>query len=488
MAMFTVKLILAVGMASPLLAQTASKQIAAHAQAAQEAERRNDFPVAVHEYEYLVHQLPRSPEMQSNLGVALYFNHEWARAIEVFKKASALSPDLLAPHLFSGLAWYQLAKPDAAVPELEKAVHLRPSDVIAHTWLGYAYVAQSRYEIAAKQFNAVCQIAPDNIDAWYALGQSYLQMGKDATRELLTIAPDGGRAWELAGEQSQLQGDSKKALADFQQASARRPDIPELHKLIADMSGGTVAVTSIPPQSKSTQEDALYRKAHDAEQDARDAFEHVLQLDPNSYRAHQIMADALVEEQQSDKGIEEYRTVLKLKPDLPGIHEAIGNILIEGGKLADALKEFQAELQIQPRSASVHMNAGRVLLMMGDDDGAGKMLNEALKLDRPPLETYFLLGKLDVRRNDYPAAIAALNRYLSTEKNASSAYYLLARAYRGAGDKEQMNRALQLYKKTSEDAGKRSLAQKDFGRLAEKNQIAEETTDPQGAAATGDNH
>ena len=104
-------------------------------------------PTAVREYEYLTRQLPRSAEMQSNLGVALYFDHQWERAIAVFRKAIALNPNLLAPHLFTGLAWYQLAKPDAAVSELETAVRLHASDVIAHTWLGYAYVAQSRYEV-----------------------------------------------------------------------------------------------------------------------------------------------------------------------------------------------------------------------------------------------------------------------------------------------------------------------------------------------------
>jgi tetratricopeptide (TPR) repeat protein len=486
MAMRALKLILAVSMASPLLAQTASDSIAAHAQAAQEAERRNDFPTAIREYDYLVHQLPRSIEMQSNLGVALYFDHQWTRSIEVLRKASALNPALLAPHLFSGLAWYQLAKPDAAAPELEKAVHLRSSDVIAHTWLGYTYVAQSRYKAASKQFEAVCRLAPDNIDAWYALGQSYLQIGKDATRELLAIAPDGGRAWELAGEQSQLQGDNKKALVDFQEANKRRPDIPELRKQIADM-GGTEIAGPISQTGRNSQEEALYREAHDAEQDARTAFEHVIQIDPNSYRAHQIMADALIAEQQNEKGIEEYRTVLQLKPDLPGIHEAVGNILVEAGKLPDALKEFQDEVQLQPRSATAHMNVGRVLLMMGDDESAGRSLADALKLDRPPLETYFLLGKLELRRNRYPAAIAALTHYLSTEKEASSAYYLLARAYRGTGDKEQMSRALQLYKKTSQDIEKRGLAQKDLARLADKNQIAEEAADPKAAALTGDN-
>jgi len=125
--------------------------------------------------------------------------------------------------------------------------------------------------------------------------------------------------------------------------------------------------------------------------------------------------------------------------------------------------------------------------MMGDDESAGRSLADALKLDRPPLETYFLLGKLELRRNRYPAAIAALTHYLSTEKEASSAYYLLARAYRGTGDKEQMSRALQLYKKTSQDIEKRGLAQKDLARLADKNQIAEEAADPKAAALTGDN-
>jgi tetratricopeptide (TPR) repeat protein len=152
MAMLTAKCILAVGMALPLSAQTTTNQLATHAQAAQEAEQRSDFSTAAREYEYLTRMLSRSAEMQSNLGVALYFDHQWERAIAVFGKAIALNPDLLAPHLFTGLAWYQLSKPDAAVPELKRAVRIGPSDVIAHTWLGYAFVAQSRYEAAAAEF------------------------------------------------------------------------------------------------------------------------------------------------------------------------------------------------------------------------------------------------------------------------------------------------------------------------------------------------
>ncbi len=231
------------------------------------------------EYEFLAAQLPRSGEMQSNLGVALYFDHQWERAIAVFHKAIALNANLLAPHLFSGLAWYQMAKPDQAVAELQKAVSLQPSDVLANIWLGYAYIAPSRYPAAARAFEKVCGLAPDNVDAWYSLGQADLEIGRQATWQLLTVAPNGGRAWQLAGEQFQLQGDQKKAREAFEQANARRPDIAELRTAVVAV-GGKPATSSVVEPSGSGEEDELYHQAHDAEQQSRAAWEKVSAIAP----------------------------------------------------------------------------------------------------------------------------------------------------------------------------------------------------------------
>jgi tetratricopeptide (TPR) repeat protein len=465
------KLIFFAGMAFPLSAQTIPSQAASYAQAAQDAERRNDFPAAVHEYRELASLLPANAEVQSNLGVALYFNHDFQPAIAAFRKAIALNPNLMAPHLFAGLAWYQLSNPDAAVPDLENAVRINHSDAIAHTWLGYAYGAQSRNDLAVKEFRAASQLDPSNIDVWYALGHTWLQIGKDATVKLLAVAPDGGRVWELAGEQSQLRGDHKSALDDFEQANARRPDIPELRASMSGM-GGVARPAPAAQSRRNSEEDDLYEQAHNAERNSRAAFEHVVQLAPDSYRAHQIMADAFITEKQDDKAIDEYRIVLRLKPDLPGVHEELGEALLRSGKPSDALNEFEAELQVQPYSASAHMNAGRALLMLGQDEAAGKMLDSAARLNRPPLETYVLLGKLDVTRRDYRGAINVLTRYTSSEKGNSTAYFLLAMAYRGVGDRKQMNSAIDSYKKTSQDAKERSLAQRQLKPADDEAEIA----------------
>jgi tetratricopeptide (TPR) repeat protein len=466
------KLMLCASMALPLRAQTDDEEIAAHARAAQAAEQRNDFPAAVREYEHLTHLLPQNAEMQSNLGVALYFNQETARAISVFRKAISLNSDLLAPHLFSGLAWYRLSNPDAAVPMLEQATRINPSDVLARTWLGYAYVAQLRYEDALREFQTACQLDPSNIDVWYARGQSHLQIGRDTTLLLLSTAPDGGRTWQLAGEQFQLRGDPQNALTLYQQALERRPDIPELRKLVTEM-GGELPKNSLLQQADTTREDQLYRRAHDEEQNAQESFERVLEIAPHSYRAHQIMADTLAAEGRLDDAIEEYRAVLKLKPDLPGIHEAVGNNLLRAGKLAESLEEYKSELNRQPLSATANTNVGRVLLLMGNDSAAEKVLSRALTQDRPPTEIYKLFGKLNLAQHHYQTAITHLTRYVSMMPNDASAYYLLVRAYRAVGDAEHATQASELYERASQDAKDRSRAQKALESFRRQNQSPE---------------
>lgn len=467
------KLIIAASIALPLSAQAVSDELAKHAAAAQEAERRNDFASAVREYSLVANQLPQSAAMQSNLGVALYFDHDLTRALAAFRKAMSLDSTLFAPHLFAGLALYRMSNPDAAVPELETAARINPSDAIARTWLGYAYSAQLRYQAALEEFEAAAQLDPQNIDVWYALGETQLQVGKAATLQLLSVAPDGGRTWQLAGEQAQLRGNREEALSEFLEAFHRRPDIAELPPVIAQM-GGTLARAQSAAPPAHNQEDILYSKAHKAELQARLAFERVLKMAPDSYRAHQIQANALVTEQRLEEAIAEYRTVLRLNPDLPGIHEAIGKGLLSTGKEAEALKEFQAELTIQPDSASACMYAGQVLLLMGNDEAARKMLNRALHLNRPPPETYRALGKLDLHARNYQAAVKELNDYLLIKTNDASAYYLLSKAYQALEKKEQMRRALVMFARISKEASTRARLQARLDASSAQTEFPEE--------------
>ena len=438
--------------ALPIWGQNNSAQMERYARAAEAAEDRKDFHSAVQQYRDLLKLLPNNPEIRSNLGVALYFDHQLDSAIAEFRRAMLQKPDLLAPHLFTGLALYRESKPGLAAAELEKAIRLAPADAIAHTWLGYAYFAQSRYEAAGQELQLATKLDSTNVDAWYSLGQSEMEIGKSATARLLANAPDSGRVWELSGEQWRIQGDAEKARKDFEQAVRRRPDVPELQTYASHMQASPDLI------GDHSEEDRLYTMAHNAEEGARAAFERVIQLDPASYRAHQIAADGFVARGELEKAIDEYRAVLAQKPDLPGVHASIGSCLYRSGKLPDALKEYLLELDIQPDSAVARTDAGRVLVMMGEDEAAMKMLVTAMHLEHPLSETYLLMGKIDLKRNNFHQAIQELTKYVSRAKDDSEAYFLLSRAYREIGDTSAMEVAIDLYKKTSVDAKRRTQA------------------------------
>ena len=419
-----------------LFAQRSRDTVEEHVEAAQQAQSHQDCHTAAREYAIVARRLPGSAEVRSNLGVALYCDNQLPEAISVFEKTLKLKPSLIAPHLFLGLASYRLSDRDRAVRELQQAVLLNASDGTAHTWLGYAYVSQSKYDSAIKEFNEAERLDPSNIDVRYALGQSYLEIGRQKARELISAAPHSGLVWQLAGEQYELVGDHERASAAFIEARRR-------------LSGAT----SIPI------EESLYRQAHDAETASQASFQWLIQYAPDSYRTHQVMADALIARQDPNSAITEYRTVLALNPTLPGIHEAISNCLMEGSHFTDALSELHIEQTLQPRSAEVLTSIGRVQLAMADDAGAEVSLLQATTLGDAPSEAYLLFAKAKLRNGDAASAVPLLNRFLTYSSDNPLAYYLLARAYRTIGDRDKMNLAIASYKQTSQAERDRSLIQ-----------------------------
>lgn len=457
-----------------LWSQSMQEEAAAHAHAAQQAEAQNDFPAAVHEYETVVKMLPGNAEMESNLGVAVYFAGDKARTLTVMQKALAENPNLFVPHLFSGLALFQLSQPDKAARELEKAVHLNDSDATAHLWLGYAYSAESHDEAALAEFEAASKLQPENIDALYGIGQSYLKIGEAATEKLFSTAADGGRAWQLAGEQYQLRGERDKAVTMFEGALERRPDLADLRKTVTEM-GGKIPAASTREVSANQRilEDRLYNEAHDSEKHAEAAFSRIGELAPDSYRAHQVIADSLSAQQRSEDAIKEYRAALALKPDLPNLHAAIGNNYLLLSQPDEALAEFRAELALQPNSSTAYEAVGRVLTLQGKYDEAGEVLQRSLHLDRPPIEAYRLMGKVDVNQKNFKDAIAVLSHYTAAMPEDSAGWYLLAAAYRAEGESAKMQEAINAYKRTSTDVKERERARRAVALFARQSEQAE---------------
>jgi tetratricopeptide (TPR) repeat protein len=442
-----------------LAAQETQQQLALHQQRAQEFEVKQDFEGAIREYRVLLRSIPNNPELESNLGVAFYFHGDLGEAAEVLRRAVAHNSTLFAPHLFLGLVLAKQSRTDSAITELQKAEAISESDSLVHTWLGYEYSAQSHFEKASEQLRIAAQLKPDDQDVWFALGRCYLELGKAATEQLLREAPDGARTWQLAGEQYEAQGNDGKALQFYAAALQRRPDLSGLREKITAL--GRMAPDSSAPGLKASEfEDRMYQSVHEDESRATDAFEHISHLDPESYRAHQVMADSAAASDHFDDAIREYRIVLDKKSDLPEVHGDLCNALSRTARIEEAIRECDAELALSPYSAEAYTQAARVRLLAEQEAQAEPLLHKALALDHPPSAAYKLLGNIDLNRKRYPAAVQELNKFLASEPRDASAYFLLMRAYKGIGDTEKMNQAIAAYKhysnlsKGNEDASK----------------------------------
>ncbi len=447
----------------------ADDQLGEHAQAAKAAEARHDYKTAIREYRALTKLVPDNPQLRTNLAIALYLNGDSVAALAECQTASRLSPDLFPPHLFAGLSWFRLGKPDQAAKKLARAIQINRSDPVAHLWLGYAEVAQSRYEPAIEQFKAALGIKPDDIDALYALGKAYLEMGRMETERLLAVAPDGGRAWQLAAEQCRMRGERSQALEFFRGAYERRPDLLEIQSAIRELGGAEISANRRPVAV--TGEDEIFGKARGYESLARETFAQIGEVAPDSYRAHEVLADSLATARRSTEAIAEYRVVVRVKPDLPAIHQAIGKELLQEGHTAEAVREFEAELALQPQSATVHVDLARALLLFGNEVDAEKHLRSAIHLDRPPAAARKLLAKASLRRQDYRAAIPMLEEYIGSVPDDSSAHYLLARAYRAVNNTQGSDREMKAYQALSADAKNRTAARRAMEQYGEASRI-----------------
>ena len=98
-----------------------TQDIASYLGAAQEAQARKDYAAAESAYEAAVKVRSDMPEVWANLGLMQNTLGHYLNAIESFRRAIRLKPDLYVPNLFLGIDYIQTNRAQQAIPFLVKA-------------------------------------------------------------------------------------------------------------------------------------------------------------------------------------------------------------------------------------------------------------------------------------------------------------------------------------------------------------------------------
>jgi tetratricopeptide (TPR) repeat protein len=121
-----------------------------------------------------------APETLFLIGQTWSEIHDYAHAVDTFRRVLTLNPEFPKAHYSAGLACIYQGRAAEAQSELESELKLFPDDNDAKYNLAYAYLLQSEPTKATALLEAVIASNPSHADAQYQLGKILLDDGKIA--------------------------------------------------------------------------------------------------------------------------------------------------------------------------------------------------------------------------------------------------------------------------------------------------------------------
>ncbi len=107
---------------------------------------------------------------------------------------------------------------------------------------------------------------------------------------------------------------------------------------------------------------------------ARECFEQVIRLKPNSTKAHINLAKALIPLGLYQEAVKAFRAVLDIKPDDLTVHQHLNATLVRSGKLNEAYAGYDRMLELSPQNPQIIAAKAKVLEIKGDKKQAQELL------------------------------------------------------------------------------------------------------------------
>lgn len=191
---------------------------------------------------------------------------------------------------------------------------------------------------------------------------------------------------------------------------------------------------------------------------ARDLFEKLDQLKPNSKRVQYLIGNFYFQQREWDIAEEHLNRAIEIDPDFAAPYNMLGYLYSNTGRNAEAINALKIYSELRPKDPNPHDSMGEIFLVMGDYKNSIEQYKKALKLESDFLfsrfgigHNYVFMGEFDKAREIYTEAgrkarngedslnaqIWLITSYLHQEK-IDSAISLIDRTIAQLNDSSQM--------------------------------------------------
>jgi tetratricopeptide (TPR) repeat protein len=397
-----------------------------------------------------------------------------SKAIEEYRLA--LEADPSSEYLSSGLAelYARTGRIRDAVAEAQDILKRDPNNLEAHRLLGHIYLrslgdmqggngSESVLKLAIQQYEEILKLDPKSVDDHIMLGRLYhadnqLKKAQEEEKTAMKLAPDSEEAVATLAMFYSEEGDANKAAETLS-------GIPEANRSakLYTMLGGTY------DQQKD------YKKAIDA-------YQHAIALDRDNLDAIRGLADAYVNDGQTDKAMQQYKVIADANPEDARTYVRMAEIYRKQGKLDLALQNLKKAQSMVKDSDQISYELSEIYQAQGRYDESIQQLQGLLKSTEKPDNKYsqdeqdnrsiFLerLGGVYRDNNQEQQAIETFQKMLALgNDNAKRGYQEIIDTYRQA---KQWPKATEAAKEATEKLPKdRELKMVYASQVADSGQV-----------------
>ena len=176
-------------------------------------------------------------------------------------------------------------------------------------------------------------------------------------------------------------------------------------------------------------------------EEAINAFQKALKLNPSFGNAHHNLALALARSGRQQESLVHFGDAARLQPENAGIRNNYAIMLGRAGKTDEAVQQFQMALRLAPGAASTHFNLANLLVKQHAQDEAMAQYSEALRLNPTFVEAHCNIASLLLEKGMTKDAAAHYIAALRANANYLPAMVSLAWIYATANDEAESQHA-----------------------------------------------
>jgi tetratricopeptide (TPR) repeat protein len=293
-----------------------------------------------------------------------------------------------------------------AIEQYKLALNADPDSTDLNVGLADLYFRINRVHDAEVTARALLKNSPDNIDAHRLLGRIYLrQLGEGENsgsttapsdqvlqnaiaefEKIVSLQPRSVEDHMVLGQLYSVKHQQAKAEEQFKIAQSIEPEsedvvlnLARLYAESGDVQQAVKAIEAVPEDGRSPKMEFTLGALFDQLKQPKDAiaaYKRAVDMEPGDAEATDALAQALLNNDQLDEALKQYKDLAEANPDNADVLVHIGEIERRQGKYEDALATIRKARKLDSNSLEAGFNEGLLLDILGRLDEAVQTYQE----------------------------------------------------------------------------------------------------------------